>query len=71
MQQNTSDQSLLVNLTEAGKLLSVSSRTIQNLVAAGRLRAVRVGTRGVRLSRADLEAFTRGEPPPAANGGPA
>jgi excisionase family DNA binding protein len=42
---------------EAARLMSVSPRTLYNLRKAGRLRAVRIGSAGVRYDVADLRAF--------------
>ncbi len=51
---------LLVSKLEAARLLSISSRTLDNLLVVGELRPVRVGRR-VLFSRASLERFARGD----------
>ena len=53
------DDRLLVNSTEAARMLSVCPRTIANLTASGQIRVVRIG-RSVRFSIADLTDFVEG-----------
>jgi excisionase family DNA binding protein len=48
---------LLVNEREAGRLLSVSPKTVYNLRRRGKLRAVMIGSAGVRYDVRDLRAF--------------
>jgi excisionase family DNA binding protein len=59
--QHASDLSILVTMPEAARLLAVSTRTIQNFVRLGKLRPVKIGGRGVRFRRADLERFASGD----------
>ena len=47
---------LLVDLDEAARALSLSKRSLQQLVYAGELPSVRIG-RSRRVAVADLEAF--------------
>lgn len=47
---------LLLDLDEAARRLSMSRRTVQSLVYAGELPAVRIG-RSRRIPLIDLEAF--------------
>ena len=42
---------------EAAQLLGVSPRTAWGLCSEGKLRAVRVGKRSVRIPRAEIERF--------------
>ena len=49
---------LAVGTRDAAQLLSVSRRTVQNLVSAGLLRAKRIGRRVV-IPISELEAFLR------------
>jgi excisionase family DNA binding protein len=48
---------LLVGQEEAARLMSVSPRTLYNLRRRGQLRAVRIGTAGVRYDVRDLQKF--------------
>jgi excisionase family DNA binding protein len=43
---------------DVAERLRVSERTVRRLIATGSLRVCRIG-RGVRIRRADLEAFLR------------
>lgn len=47
----------LIRLVEACGHLAVSRSTLYELIRAGRLRTVRVGKRGVRIPRVELERF--------------
>lgn len=47
----------LIGLQEAADYCDVSYRTVRRWVASGRLRAVRVGPRLIKLDLAELEAF--------------
>lgn len=42
---------------EVADLLKLNAQTIRNMIDRGELTAVRVGSRRVRIQRADLEAF--------------
>ena len=55
---------LLLKIGEAAHLLGVSRSTLERLLRAGELRAVKVGT-GVRVRRADLSAYIAALPPRA------
>jgi excisionase family DNA binding protein len=46
----------LLGLTETSELLQVSRRTVERLVAAGELRAVRIGA-AIRVEPKDLRAY--------------
>lgn len=50
---------LLVGVTEAARLLSVSPRTIWALTKEGKLHSIRIG-RAVRYSYPELHAFVQG-----------
>jgi excisionase family DNA binding protein len=47
---------LLLSYDEAARRLGIGERTVRGLVYAGRLPAVRVGTRRL-IAQADLDAF--------------
>jgi len=49
--------SLLLVKRDAGRLLGVSERTVERLIAAGSLPAVRLCDGAVRIRRTDVEAF--------------
>jgi excisionase family DNA binding protein len=51
-------QTILVSKKSAAALLSISIRTLENLIAAGELSAKRIGSRVVIHSRA-LQEFAR------------
>lgn len=51
----------LLTRTEAAKLLSVSTQTVSRLIKGGRLVAVRVGKRHVRVTAASVEAYIIGK----------
>lgn len=52
---------LLLTIAETAKLLNVSVRTVRNMLADGRLEAVKVGS-CTRLRRADVDALVVGRP---------
>lgn len=57
-------QPLVVGSAEAARRLGICRRTLDRLVASGRLKPVRIGGReraSVRFAVAELEAFARGE----------
>lgn len=58
MTSQANDQFLTI--AEAADLVKVHRATIQRLIARGDLRSYRVGDRGVRIKRADLEETMRG-----------
>jgi excisionase family DNA binding protein len=47
----------LITVKEAASRLSVSVRTIQRLIAAGKLPCLKVGPKTRRISEADLDSF--------------
>ena len=61
--------SLLVSLDEARALLGVGSASLQTLMRTGELPVVRYGRRGVRIRRADLEAYVERSAVPWSEGG--
>lgn len=56
--------SRFLSVTEAAEELHVTERFIRKLIATGDLNAVRVGSRLVRIRRADLEALLKPMPSP-------
>lgn len=54
---------LAVTYEEAGRMLSVSERTVQRLVSAGVLPTVEVGAQGRRISVADIRKHLSGGRP--------
>lgn len=56
------DTKLAVSLREAAEMLSLSSRSIQNYIAAKKIPARKVGKRTLILVR-DLEEFLRKDQP--------
>lgn len=58
----------LINKAEAAELLSISVSTVERLIAAGKLRAFRVGPHALRLDREDVLRYIRSSElrPPAA-----
>ncbi len=48
---------LLLTKTEAAETLGVSPRSVDRLIADGRLTAVKTGAASVRIRRSDLESF--------------
>lgn len=59
---------LLLPITEAARLLGVSSSTVRRLIAAGRLRTINVG-KELRVPVAAIEEFVA--PAPPSSGSPA
>lgn len=60
----TANQPLVVKAAEAARRLGICRRTLDRLVAAGRLKPIRIGGReraSVRFAVAELESFARGE----------
>jgi len=55
-------EQLLVSIRDAARLMSVSTRTIQNLIAAKRLPARKLGRRTL-ISRSALEQLARRDTP--------
>lgn len=49
----------LLTLEEVAKILQVSIRTVRRYIAAGQIKATRVGVRLLRVRPADLEAFLK------------
>lgn len=47
----------LIGLQEAADYCDVSYRTVRRWIAAGRINAVRVGPRLIKVDAADLDAF--------------
>jgi excisionase family DNA binding protein len=56
-QSEKSVPKLLLTLPEAAESLSCCERTISRLVSRGELKAVLIGTRGVRIAVADLQGW--------------
>jgi len=54
--------SLLLAKRDAGRLLAVSERTVERLIAAGTLPAVRLSDGATRVRRTDLESYADGLP---------
>ena len=52
-------QSRFVTVAEAAQDLHVTERYIRKLIATGDLEAVKVGSRLVRIQRADIESLLR------------
>ena len=48
---------LLLKSPEAAKLLSISERSLFTLAKTGRIRPIKVGTRGIRYDFRDLVRF--------------
>ncbi|MDH6280980.1 helix-turn-helix domain-containing protein [Prescottella agglutinans] len=46
-------------LTEAAETLSVSTRTVRRYIAAGKLKAYRVGPRVIRVDLSELDRLMR------------
>lgn len=51
--------STFVTVADVARDLQVTERFVRHLIATGQLRAVKVGSRVVRLRRSDVEAFLR------------
>lgn len=49
----------LITKTQAAELLTISESSLQRLIQRGALPAYKVGTRIVRLDRADVEAYVK------------
>jgi excisionase family DNA binding protein len=54
-----------VTISEAATILGVSKPVVRRLIADGRLRHARAGTR-VLVNRDDVDRFAEGDPEPAA-----
>lgn len=55
----------LLKVAEVALRLGLSSRSVQSLIAAGRLRVVRLSPRAIRVSQGDVDEFIRGAAGPA------
>jgi excisionase family DNA binding protein len=53
----TPAEPLLLTVNQASAALAVCTKTLWALTRAGKLRAVHVGTRGIRYSLSDLREF--------------
>lgn len=51
--------SRLLRIPEAAAELSIGRSRLYELIAAGELRAVKIGSRGVRIPDAELDRFVR------------
>lgn len=51
--------STFVTVADVARDLQVTERFVRQLIATGRLRAVKVGSRVVRIRRSDVEAILR------------
>ena len=51
--------STFVTVAEVARDLQVTERFVRHLIATGELRAVKVGSRVVRIRRSDVEALLR------------
>ncbi|GGB91577.1 helix-turn-helix domain-containing protein [Cellulomonas carbonis] len=51
--------STFVTVSDVARDLQVTERFVRQLIATGRLRAVKVGSRVVRIRRSDVEAILR------------
>lgn len=47
-------------ITDVSQLLRISERHLRRLIRSGRLKAIRVGLRALRIREADLSAFLAG-----------
>ena len=47
-----------LRVKEAAALLAVSEQTIHRLIKQGTLKVVKIGKRGIRITRESVEAFT-------------
>ncbi len=56
---NAPPQSEFLTVAEAAEVLHVTERFIRKLIATGELRAVKVGSRLVRIRRSNLEDLLR------------
>lgn len=50
----------VLTIAETARLLSVSKRTVERLIASGALVAVRMGSAATRVRRIDLDAYLAG-----------
>lgn len=50
---------IAVRVSEACKRLDLGKTTLYGLIAAGRIRTVKIGERGVRIPVSELERFVR------------
>lgn len=55
----------LLKVQEVASKLGVSPRTVQSLIAAGRMRVVRLSPRAIRIAEGDLNEFVRRAAGPA------
>ena len=55
----------LLKVAEVALRLGLSSRSVQSLVAAGKLRVVRLSPRAIRVSQGDVDEFIRRAAGPA------
>jgi excisionase family DNA binding protein len=62
MQSVVSCEPVLLSSRDAAKLLAVSERTLFDLARSGALEKVRIGTRGVRYRKSDIEHFGNRRP---------
>lgn len=51
-----SQRTVFVTQREAGDILGVTDRTIRNMLADGRLRGYRIGSRNIRLKLNEVES---------------
>lgn len=51
------ERPLMLTVTEACRLLGVSRTTMWTYTKKGLVRAVRIGTRGIRIPRAEIDRF--------------
>lgn len=51
---------VLLTIPEVSRAVGVSQRFVWSLIAAGRLPAVRLGRRAVRIDRTDLDKLIQG-----------
>lgn len=54
----------LLTVDQAAKALAVCRKTVDRLVARGKLKAVRLGKRGLRVPVAEIRRFSMPAPPP-------
>ena len=50
---------ILYRVDDAAKAYATSRMTIYRLIAQGKLRPIRFGSRGIRVSRSELERFAK------------
>jgi excisionase family DNA binding protein len=63
-ERTKADRGRMLDLAEAAEQLSLHPRTVRRMIARGKLAAVRVGPRLLRVRAADVEAL--GKPLPTA-----